>query len=54
MYPVYLMNLVFLYVPRSIVLYVVLSLRQRSLKAFLASFRSLHMIRGAFDGLRKG
>jgi hypothetical protein len=54
MYPVYLMNLVFLYVPRSIVLYVVLSVRQRSLKAFLASFRSLRMIRGAFDGLTKG
>ena len=53
MYHIYLMNIAFLYVPRSILISVFLSLRKCSLREFLASFRSLHMIRGAYDGLTK-
>jgi GT2 family glycosyltransferase len=53
-YYIYLMNVLFLHIPRTIAVTVLLSMRKRSLRAFLASFRSLHMIRGAYDGLTKG
>jgi GT2 family glycosyltransferase len=52
-YYIYLMNVLFLHIPKAIAVTVLLSLRKCSLREFLASFRSLHMIRGAYDGLTK-